>query len=96
MTTFVPRVTADHENLDDCLAEVHDLRAAMERRAVIEQAKGMLIAEHGCTADQAFQMLADASQRYNRKLRDIAEAMVHGAQSASPGCDPADCGPGVC
>jgi PAS domain S-box-containing protein len=58
------------------------MRQAMESRAVIEQAKGMLIAAHGCTPEEAFQLLSESSQRTNRKLRDIARAMVQGAQSA--------------
>jgi len=57
------------------------MREAMESRAVIEQAKGMLIAAHRCTPDEAFQMLSKSSQRSNRKLRDVAKAMVHGAQT---------------
>jgi len=57
------------------------MREAMETRAVIEQAKGMLIAAHGCTPDAAFQMLSQSSQRSNRKLRDVANAMVERAQS---------------
>jgi two-component system, response regulator / RNA-binding antiterminator len=48
---------------------------------VIDQAKGLLIAKHGCSAEDAFQMLAEASQRENRKLRDIAAAMVKGAKA---------------
>jgi AmiR/NasT family two-component response regulator len=40
----------------------------------------MLIAKHGCTPDEAFQMISHASQRENRKVRDIAKAMVHTAQ----------------
>jgi PAS domain S-box-containing protein len=60
------------------------MRQAMETRAVIEQAKGMLIAAHGCTPDQAFQMLSESSQRTNRKLRDIATSMVEGATRPRP------------
>ncbi len=56
------------------------MRQAMATRAVIEQAKGMMIATHGCTPDEAFQMLSESSQRSNRKLRDIAAAMVAGAR----------------
>ena len=52
------------------------LRAAMEFRSVIEQAKGILIERHKLTADQAFRSLAEASMRSNRKLRDIAENLV--------------------
>jgi PAS domain S-box-containing protein len=55
------------------------MRVAMENRAVIEQAKGMLIAAHGCTPDEAFRMLAGHSRRTNRKVREIATAMVEGA-----------------
>ena len=55
------------------------MREAMEFRAVIEQAKGMLIAAHGCSPDEAFQMLSGHSRRTNRKVREIATAMVEGA-----------------
>jgi response regulator NasT len=56
----------------------------METSALIEQAKGMLIAAHGCPPDQAFQMLSESSQRTNRKLRDIATAMVESATRPRP------------
>ena len=52
------------------------MRQAMENRAVIEQAKGILMARHRCGPDQAFRMLVEASQRDNRKLRDVAAAVV--------------------
>jgi GAF domain-containing protein len=60
-------------------ASASQMRQAMESRAVIEQAKGMLIALHGCTPDEAFDRLVVASQAANRKLRDIAVSMVTGA-----------------
>ncbi|SHN76097.1 GAF and ANTAR domain-containing protein [Cryptosporangium aurantiacum] len=52
------------------------MRAAMASRAVIEQAKGVLMAEHGCTAEQAFTQLTRMSQNANRKLREVAAAVV--------------------
>ncbi len=53
------------------------LRHAMESRSVIEQAKGMLMAQlPGLDADGAFDVLRRASQRENRKLRDIAQQIV--------------------
>jgi GAF domain-containing protein len=52
------------------------LREAMEHRAVIEQAKGILMSERRCTADEAFAILTRLSQDRNRKLRDIAAALV--------------------
>jgi GAF domain-containing protein len=56
--------------------QARHMRAAMESRAVIEQAKGVLMAQRHIDADQAFEVLRDASQRYNRKLRDIATGIV--------------------
>ena len=49
---------------------------AMQSRAVIEQAKGILIAQSKVDADAAFEILVRASQRENRKLRDIAAELV--------------------
>ena len=41
------------------------------------------MAQHGCTPDEAFAMLTQASQRGNRKLRDVARAMIDGASSGA-------------
>lgn len=57
-------------------AEYHNLQGAFGRRALIEQAKGILMARHAITADSAFEMLRDHSQRNRRKLIDVAEAIV--------------------
>jgi len=59
------------------------LRKAMESRATIEQAKGMLMASRRCSADAAFQMLVGASQRSNVKLRDLASRIVAGSDPAN-------------
>ncbi len=48
----------------------------MESRAVIEQAKGILMQAQGCDPDEAFQILVRASQNQNRKLRAIAAEIV--------------------
>jgi GAF domain-containing protein len=52
------------------------LQQALESRAVIEQAKGILMAQSHIGPDDAFQILVRASQRENRKLRDIAVEIV--------------------
>ncbi len=52
------------------------LSEAMKSRAVIEQAKGILMAAGGRTPDDAFGLLVRASQRENVKLRDIAQRLV--------------------
>lgn len=57
--------------------EVADnLHLAMESRAVIEQAKGILIERHRLTSDDAFTLLAQTSMAVNRKLRDVAHHLV--------------------
>ncbi|MFG1929017.1 ANTAR domain-containing protein [Cryptosporangium sp. NPDC048952] len=55
----------------------------MASRAVIEQAKGIMIAQHGCSPDDAFTRLTKLSQHANRKLRDVAADLVAQAQGAS-------------
>ena len=57
-------------------AQLHE---AMDSRAVIEQAKGVLMAgRRGLTPDEAFDLLRKVSQRENVKLRDIARRIVEG------------------
>jgi GAF domain-containing protein len=53
-----------------------NLQAALESRAVIDQAKGVLVERFRLTPDQAFQRLAEASMHANRKVRDIADELV--------------------
>jgi AmiR/NasT family two-component response regulator len=51
---------------------------AMQSRAVIEQAKGILMArDENLDADGAFEMLRRASQRENIKLRQVAQRIVN-------------------
>jgi GAF domain-containing protein len=60
--------------------QARNMRIAMESRAVIEQAKGVLMAQQQVDAEQAFEILRAASQRANRKLRDIAVGVVTSTQ----------------
>jgi GAF domain-containing protein len=60
---------------------VGNLQVALESRAVIEQAKGVLHAELGVSTDEAFQLLSLASQNTNQKARDIAAKVVSGELS---------------
>lgn len=56
--------------------EQASLLEAVENRAVIEQAKGMLMLKHRCDADSAFGLLVEISRRERRKVRDIAGDIV--------------------
>ncbi|MFF4503885.1 ANTAR domain-containing protein [Streptomyces sp. NPDC001401] len=65
------------------LAEVVELRARNEQleralvsRAVIDQARGMIMALAPCSGERAWDLLVDVSQRCNVKLRDVAAALV--------------------
>ncbi|HEY0536568.1 MAG TPA: GAF and ANTAR domain-containing protein [Actinoplanes sp.] len=60
------------------------LQAAMESRAVIEQAKGIIMSDRRCTADEAFAILTKLSQDTNRKVRDVASALVRNAEGRRP------------
>ena len=56
-----------------------NLEAALTSRAVIDQAKGVLIARHGGSAEQAFARLSGLSQVLNVKVRDLAPLVVAGS-----------------
>jgi len=57
-------------------AEYQNLQGAFGRRAVIEQAKGILMARHSINAEKAFERLRDHSQHNGHKLSDVAAAVV--------------------
>jgi len=59
-------------------AEYHDLQGAFGRRATIERAKGILMERHSIDEDVAFEMLRERSRVDNRKLIDLAVAVVDG------------------
>ena len=59
-------------------AEYHDLEGAFGRRAVIERAKGILMERHAIDESAAFEMLREQSRTGNRKLVDLATAVVDG------------------
>jgi GAF domain-containing protein len=60
----------------------HHLEEALTTRGVIDQAKGVLMAGEGCTADEAFEMLKRLSQRTHRKVHDLSREIVAGVQSS--------------
>lgn len=65
-------------------SEYHNLQGAFGRRAVIEQAKGILMARHRIGADQAFEMLREHSQHGGRKVLDVARGIVDSHQLLPP------------
>jgi transcriptional regulator with GAF, ATPase, and Fis domain len=55
-----------------------ELQVGLSTNREIGAAVGILMATHGMSNDEAFAVLSRASQRLNRKLRDIAAGIVHG------------------
>lgn len=80
---FAYIVETDPEGLQSAIditlrrfAEYQGLRGAFGRRALIEQAKGILMARHAIDEQRAFEMLRGHSQHNGRKLVDVAQAIV--------------------
>jgi hypothetical protein len=59
-------------------AEYHELEGAFGRRALTERAKGILMERHSIDENSAFEMLRERSRLDNRKLIDLAAAVVDG------------------
>jgi response regulator NasT len=59
-------------------AEFHELEGAFGRRALTERAKGILMERHAIDERSAFEMLRERSRIDNRKLIDLAAAVVDG------------------
>jgi AmiR/NasT family two-component response regulator len=67
------------------LAEkVNQLESALERRVLIERAKGILMERHGVGEREAFEMLRDQARATNRRVLDLAGAVVEGRALLPP------------
>jgi GAF domain-containing protein len=71
--------------LMDSLEVSDQLRGALASREVIGEAKGILMQQQSCTRDQAFDILRRASQRQNRKIRELAESLVLAVEARAKG-----------
>jgi response regulator NasT len=67
-----------HRHEADLAAQVTQLETALERRAVIERAKGILMERHGIDDRAAFSMLRDHARSRGRKVVDVAASIVEG------------------
>jgi response regulator NasT len=62
----------------DRFADHNRLRAAVERQAVIERAKGILMERHSLDDRAAFELIRRHARSGNRKVVDVASAVVAG------------------
>jgi GAF domain-containing protein len=67
---------ANAQLYDSAYRMTQQLQEALISRAVIDQAKGMLMQEYGIGGEEAFERLRKQSQQQNRKLRELAQELV--------------------
>jgi transcriptional regulator with GAF, ATPase, and Fis domain len=84
LTAAISRAVGDFARFRSARDVAASIQRALETRAPIEQAKGMLMAIHQIDADQAFDMLRKQSQNSNVPLRAVAADLVK-ELSAHPG-----------
>jgi GAF domain-containing protein len=89
LADFASVVAANAAAYNNAVETARNLESALATRGVIEQAKGIIMARNGCTADLAFGILAMQSQAENRKLREVAAEVVLRTTGPSPGPRPA-------
>ncbi len=75
-TTAIEAILRTYARYLDARSTVDQLRTALTSRAVIDQAKGVLMAVRRIDADEAFSLLVAQSQRENVKLRQVAERFI--------------------
>jgi GAF domain-containing protein len=84
---FAAAALANAHRYDAQASLAQQMQAAMQSRAVIEQAKGIIMGSRRCSPDEAFMVLTKISQDTNRKLRDVATALVASAVPHRPAGD---------
>lgn len=79
-----------HRHRRNLETSIAGLLEAMDHRAPIEQAKGILMALNNIDANDAFAVLSAESQRTNRKLRTVAADFVDSVRRSAPATDGLD------
>ncbi len=74
-------VLANADAFSRAKSEAANLEQALTSRAVIDTAKGIVMARRHCDAEAAFEHLRTLSQAQNRKLREVAQELVDGVAS---------------
>jgi GAF domain-containing protein len=78
LANFIAVAVANLVAYADAAQYGEQMHEAMASRAIIEQAKGVIMAQSRCDAERAFEILRQASMGRNVKLRDIAQGLVQG------------------
>ena len=76
IASYAAVAVANAHDYESAANRASQLEEAMRSRAIIEQAKGVIMATTRCIADDAFALLRQQSQAENRKLREVAQEVV--------------------
>lgn len=76
----VTTLVNNHRAYERLATEAAQLRRALSSRILIEQAKGIVMAERGCGPEEAFELLRRQSRNSNTKIHDLAAALVAGVR----------------
>jgi AmiR/NasT family two-component response regulator len=78
---------ARHAELRELHDQVERLEGAIERRAVIERAKGIVMERHGVGEREAFELLRAHARAHNRRVVAVAASVIEGGTFLPPGRD---------
>jgi AmiR/NasT family two-component response regulator len=67
-----------YEETSRLQVKVDQLESALERRALIERAKGILMERHGVDEREAFELMRDHARAQSRRVVDVARAVTDG------------------
>jgi AmiR/NasT family two-component response regulator len=67
-----------HRETEALAGKVDQLEGALERRVIIERAKGILMERHGTDERRAFDLLRESARSNSRRVVDVAQAVVDG------------------
>ena len=76
VASFAAVAVANARALGDAANTAERLAQAMDTRAVVEQAIGVLMGQRGCSAQEAFAVLSRMAEDSSRQLRDVAGDLV--------------------
>ena len=69
-------VQAQARRLQDMSDELESARARLNERKLVERAKGLLMAHQGLTEDEAYRALRQLAMNQNRRLVEVASAVL--------------------
>jgi response regulator NasT len=70
---------------DRLQTELNQAKSALEERKLIDQAKGILMKQRGLAEEEAYVLLRRTAMNQNRKIADLARALVSAAALLGPG-----------